>query len=176
MANTLVNTLGPLSALEPVQNITTKEELPLTVALMMLLMTKIPELDEKADLYCQDMEATHRKMELANALLQKLCERSNSDGKVDFTNDEDAKALLQQIKEIGVTINTEKMIYSVEEKSSLIKAIEHFISTQNIDIKLLSQKCDKCLKDRQSLYEAVSTSFKSLKDAWSRFCANIQGR
>jgi hypothetical protein len=168
--------LDPVFAPRSLEQNDQSQDLPLNVALMLLLMTKIPELDQKADQYCQEMETTHRKMELANTLLQKLCERSSSDGKVDFTNDEEAKTLLQQIKDIGISINAEKLTYSVEEKGSLIKAIEHFISTQNIDIKLLSQKCDKCLKDRQSLYEAVSTSFKSLKDVWSRFCANIQSR
>ncbi len=167
---------------EPIQQVSAiltdegLKELSLAESLLLFVKSSIPIFDEKAEDYYNDMQSINETMKKANKLLQILHQASDKDLSVDLSKVEGALEVIQELKSHGFEIDTSKLQYTRDERQDLIKGIEHFYSNLNTDIKLTSQKCQKCLQDRSSVYETVMTCFKYIKDAVTKIFTGIVQR
>ncbi|MBS4169031.1 hypothetical protein [Parachlamydia sp. AcF125] len=134
-------------------------------ALLLLINTeRLRQLKEETIKEFSTLKKRQGEVSKLHKLLQVINNATSSKGEVDCSHNEELKNLLEEAKQIGVSIPENKQSFKKDERDRLIENIRMTIEDQNIQNEMQMQTITRLTNDRYETYQMARSILKPLHE------------
>lgn len=146
-------------------------------ALVLLINTeRLKSLREKTKKELLELKDRQQKVRDLHHLLRSINTATDDKGKLDFSNNQEIKDLINKAKELGVDIKTDKYKYTKEERDRLVENIRITVDDYGIENEMQMQTVSRLTNERYETYQMARSILKPLHDDKQRKAREISGK
>lgn len=145
-------------------------------ALVLLINTeRLKYLQENTRKEFTSLKERQEKVAELHKLLKAVNGATDSNGKLDCSNNDELKQLLEKAKELGVDVKDGKFKFNREERNRLVENIRMTVEDLNVQNDMQLQTISRLTNERYESYQMARSILKPLHDAKTSHARGMRG-
>lgn len=146
-------------------------------ALILLINTDhLKNLKDRTRQELSELKGRQEKVRALHSLLRSINTATDDKGKLDCSNNQEIKDLLQKAKDLGVDIKSDKFKYSKEERDRLVENIRIAADDYNVENDMQLQSISRLTNERYESYQMARSILKPLHEDKLRKAREMSSR
>lgn len=130
----------------------------------LLLTTRLNALKDEITTEFKSLKERQDNVAELHKTLQALKSNKDDKGEIDFTNNDELKALIKRAKELGVNVKEDKTHYTKEQLNDLIENVRMSVEDLNVQNDMQLQKVTRLTNERYESFQLARAIMKPLHD------------
>jgi hypothetical protein len=171
------STTEPTSPLEQVAaNKPLDDNLSLEALILLINTEHLKNLRDRTRQELSELKTRQEKVRTLHQLLRSINTATDDKGKLDCTNNQEIKDLLQKAKELGVAVKDGKVKYSKDERDRLVENIRIAADDYNVENDMQLQNVSRLTNERYESYQMARSILKPLHEDKLRKAREMSAR
>lgn len=155
-----------------------KDPKNLSLESLVLLITseRLHKLESDSRAYLKELKQRQQKVSFLHKIQKTINAATNSKGEFDLTPFEDLKKMFAEAKDLGVDLDTEKLLYNNEERERLVENLRMTVEDLNVQNEMQLQMLTRLTNERYESYQMARSILKPLHDDKLNKARAIAGR
>lgn len=167
---------------EPITEVTSVESplapdtnMSLEALILLITTERLKTLKDKTRIELTQLKERQDKVRKIHEALRTINAETDEKGKLDFSSNEDLKELLNEVKELGITIKEDKFTYTKEERDRLVENLRTAAEDFNVENEMQIQTVSRFTNERYETYQMARSILRPLHEDKQRKAREISG-
>lgn len=146
-------------------------------SLILLINTEhLKNLKEKTRIELTELKNRQEKVRVLHQLMRSINTATDDKGKLDCSNNQEIKDLLEKASDLGIVTKKGKFKFSKEERDRLIENIRMAVDDYNVESDMQLQSVSRLTNERYESYQMARSILKPLHEDKQRKAREMSGR
>lgn len=150
-------------------------ELSLEALILLINTERLKTIKDKTHTELKELKERQEKVRTLHKLLKGINASTDEKGKLEFTENQELKELVEKAKELGVDIKDGKTTYTKDERDRLVENIRIAVEDYNVENEMQIQTVSRLTNERYETYQMARSILRPLHEDKQRKAREIAG-
>jgi hypothetical protein len=166
----------PITDVAPVESpIAPNVNMSLEALILLITTERLKSLKDKTRAELTELKGRQDKVRKIHEALRTINTETDDKGKLDFSSNQELKDLLNDVKELGITIKDDKFTYTKEERDRLVENLRTAAEDFNVENEMQIQTISRFTNERYETYQMARSILRPLHEDKQRKAREISG-